>query len=113
MTYIQCTTSLIFTSGLKTLSAELVQEHEMHAAFEPSSRIVGEMVQEDDYTSWICSKMIKYGFQSWLADTVFCNAQPKSEEITKNTGQLDEQEENMENITYMDNTHSTSLIIIA
>jgi len=51
LTYIQCTTSLIFTSGLKTLSAELVQEHEMHAAFEPSSRIVGEMVQEDDYTS--------------------------------------------------------------
>lgn len=52
LTYIQCTTSLIITTGLKTLSAELQQEHEMHASVELSSRIVCETVQEDDYTSW-------------------------------------------------------------
>ena len=41
LTYIQCTTSLIITTGLKTLSAELEQEHEMHASVdEPSSQIV-------------------------------------------------------------------------
>lgn len=35
--------------------------------------------------SWVCCKMIKYGFQRGLTDTVFCNAKLVSaEEIAEN-----------------------------
>ena len=75
LTYIRCTTSLIITMGLKNLSTELEQKHEMHASVEFSSRIVCEM---------------------------FKKMTIPHEEITKNTSQLDEQAVNVEKIAYMD-----------
>ena len=48
------------------MSAELEQEHEMHASIEFSSRIVCEMVQEDDYTSW---RDYKKHWSAWWASS--------------------------------------------
>lgn len=36
-----------------------------------------------DKFSWVSCKMIKYGFQRWLADAVFCNSQSISDRFLK------------------------------
>lgn len=36
-----------------------------------------------DKFSWVSCKMIKYGFQRWLADAVFCNSQSISDRFFK------------------------------
>lgn len=39
--------------------------------------------KKPDKFSWVSCKMIKYGFQRWLADAVFCNSQSISDRFFK------------------------------